>query len=466
MPFNSVSFLIFLASVFALYWGAAALFKFRVALVQNLVLVVASFVSYAFWDLRFLALLILEVAVAYGIGILQNERPKRWLLVCSVLFYVGILGYFKYMNFFSESLKSLLIMLGYVPDWVTLSIVTPIGISFFTFMCLGYVIDVYLRRVSAERNPFSFFAMMTFFPQIVAGPIGRVSHLGPQYASARRFDCDFATSGLALMALGLVKKMVVADTLGQYVDKVFAMPVYFDASTCLVSALFFTVQIYCDFSGYSDVARGCARLFGIDLMLNFERPYLAQTFGDFWHRWHISLSTWFRDYVYIPLGGSRCTLSRVILNTWIVFLLSGLWHGAAWTFVVWGALHALYLTFGILRKRYLAKITIPPPVCTVIVFLGVSFAWVFFRASSFEILCDFFRTIASGVWTAPHGRLEGLVFYLTPYALVGLLWLSSLLPFDCGFKTMRARILFVFASMALIVFLGLPCGGEFIYQRF
>lgn len=470
MPFNSVDFFVFLATVFAAHWGVSRLFASYGPLVQNLVLIVASLASYAFWDLQFLSLLILEIAIAYGLGLVLSARPKRLLLLTAILFYVGVLGYFKYAGFFTESLRNALMMCGWTPDWATLKIVTPIGISFFTFMCLGYVVDVYLKRVKAERNPIVFLAMMSFFPQIVAGPIGRIAYLGPQFSKTRAFDGDFALSGLTLMVQGLVKKMVVADTLGQYVDKVFAMPAYFDASTCLVAAIFFTVQIYCDFSGYSDIARGCARLFGIDLMQNFERPYLARTFGEFWHRWHISLSTWFRDYVYIPLGGSRVGIGRLIANTWIVFLLSGLWHGAAWTFVVWGALHALYLTGGILKKRYLPRFHrfTEKQAClsTVLVFLGVSVAWIVFRAPTFAVLCEFFRTIATGVWTAPHGRLEGLVFYLTPYALIGLLWLSSLLPFDCAYKTLRARLIFIMGGITLIVFLGLPCGGEFIYQRF
>ena len=405
-------------------------------------------------------------------GIYFGDRKSRPMMALTVLFYLGVLGYFKYAGFFVDSLEEIFCRFGCSMDWPTLNVIAPIGISFYTFMCLGYIIDAYLGRVQIQRDIVAFFAMMSFFPQIVAGPIGRVSHLAPQFAKARVFDFDFASNGLCLFTYGLAKKMVVADTLGQYVDKVFAMPVYFDSATCLVAAFFFAMQIYCDFSGYSDMARGSARLLGIDLAQNFNRPYLSSSFGEFWHRWHISLSTWFRDYVYIPLGGSRAGLIRLLINIWIVFLLSGLWHGAAWTFVIWGGMHAIFLSVETLWKKQFGTTTsnslsARKLLGTMMVFVCVVIAWVVFRSPSFSILCDFAATVVSGGFGWPAGRLDGMVFYLTPYLLIGLLGLSSfVIPVDCSFRSVRARFMFISCCTILVVFMGIPCGGEFIYQKF
>ena len=471
MAFNSLTFFFFLAATFAAYWFASVFADSKRVHIQNLVLLLASIAFYMSWDCRLLALLILEIAVAYFVAFLLKRNDSRFVSVIAVIFFVGVLGYFKYAGFFVESLRDLMIAIGFNPDWPTLKIVAPIGISFYTFMCLGYVLDVAWKRIEPVKDFLRFFAMMSFFPQIVAGPIGRIASLDPQFIKSRSFDFDFATSGLALIALGLVKKMVIADTLGQYVDKIFAIPSYFDAASCLVAAIFFTIQICCDFSGYSDVARGVARLFGIDLMVNFDRPYLARTFGEFWHRWHISLSTWFRDYVYIPLGGSRTGLARTIVNTWVVFLLSGLWHGAAWTFVVWGGLHAVYLTCGILRKRIFGKPVVSQNVLKQMFDMGVvivfvSLAWVFFRANSFANLGDFFLTLCKGSWGLPDGRVDGMIFYLMPYCVTGLSVVLGLMPFERLTKSVSSRFAFIAIAIMLIAFIGLPCGGEFIYQRF
>ena len=471
MPLNSLRFLLFLVIAFSLYWGGAWCFRAKRCIAQNVVLVLLSCVSYAFWDWRFIVVLALEISVAYILGRRFCLRKSRRELFLAVSFYVGVLGYFKYAGFFVDSLVSLLELIGINADWPTLRIVAPIGISFYTFMCLGYVIDVYMSRTDAQREFIQFAAMMSFFPQIVAGPIGRISHLAPQFAKPRFFDFTFASDGLCLFAFGMAKKMVVADTLGQYVDKVFAAPVCFDSSSCLVASVFFAIQIYCDFSGYTDMARGCARLFGIDLAKNFNLPYQADSFGVFWRRWHISLSTWFRDYVYIPLGGSRAGQFRRIINLWIVFLLSGLWHGAAWTFVAWGALHAFYLSLEVVTSKSsrfspLRKAGCWKALDVLIVFIGVTFAWIFFRAPNFGTLYAFLRAMVSGFGALPAGRVDGMVQYLTPYCLIALLLLSSFLPFDCSFKTTAGRLLFIVSCAALVVFLGIPFGGEFIYQRF
>lgn len=291
----------------------------------------------------------------------------------------------------------------------------------------------------------------------------------PQFSTVRQFTCEKGLQGLCLIASGLFKKIVVSDTLAVYVSAVFDGNGTYSALAYWVCMIFYTLQIYCDFSGYSDCAIGVGKLFGIDLMTNFDRPYLATTFSEFWRKWHISLSTWFRDYVYIPLGGSRCILPRVILNTWIVFLLSGLWHGAAWTFVFWGGLHALYLTGGVLKKRYIEENSIPPPVCQVIVFIGVAFAWIFFRASSFSAAFSYighmfnFSIIGSLMSvTAPAG---GLVFALSILSLA-LLGLGTLFPKDGRFSSIWKSMLFLVCVIPLIIFLAAPSSPEFIYSQF
>lgn len=360
MLFNSATFFIFLMTVFAAYW------MIRERRAQNAFLLIASYVFYGWWDWRFLGLIIGCSAVNYWAGgyiAATKERTKRRLALatCCVVC-LGTLGLFKYYNFFVESLCCLFNMSA---ESLTMRLVLPVGISFFTFQALSYTIDIALSKLKPAASWVEFFAFIAFFPQLVAGPIERATNLLPQFQRPRQFDFDKAMHGLCLIGYGLFKKMVVADTLALYVDKAFYMPELYSSVTCIIAAIFFAIQIYCDFSGYSDVARGVAQLFGFKLMVNFDRPYLATSFADFWRRWHISLSTWFKDYVYIPLGGNRVPFWMIIRNLWIVFLLSGLWHGAAWTFVVWGGLHALFLTLGLVKRKVSRN---APPVSEIITY--------------------------------------------------------------------------------------------------
>ena len=474
MLFNSLPFAAFLVIVFSLYWLLP-----RRAGWQNLVLLVASLVFYGWWDKRCLALFVASIAFVYAVGLWidrrqASERGRNLALSTGIAVLLGILGVFKYCNFFLDSINDVLLT-----QFATLKLILPLGISFYTFIGIGYLVDVYKRVVRAERNLPVFALFMGFFPQVAAGPIGRAKAMLPQFASARKFDFEVATHGLCLIAYGLFKKVVVADLLALYGTLLWREPEFYGAAACIIGAVFYSIQIYCDFSGYSDIARGIAQLLGIELMLNFNRPYLSTTFGQFWHNWHISLSTWFRDYLYIPLGGSRCWLGRVIFNTWVVFVLSGLWHGAAWTFVVWGCIHAVFLTLGILRKRLMkpgaksSNATEPGKIRTVIniiiVNIGVAFAWIFFRAPTFAAAVGYLKALFAAEFKTSLPLIcagQGPVTLLFSVAACCLLALSYLGPRDCKFKTAHSRFMFIAGCIAAIVFMGMPSSGEFIYFQF
>ena len=334
MLFNSVEFLFFLPVVFLLYW-----LVFKKLRWQNLFIVAASYVFYGWWNWRFLGLIFLASATAYVCGLLierfgeKRRRAAKWTVGLSLAVSLGILGTYKYFNFFASNLKAILESIGLHPDWVTLELVLPVGISFYTFQAVGYVIDVYRGRVAACRNVVDFFAFLSFFPQLVAGPIERAPNLLPQFLAPRRFDYRQAVDGMRQMLWGFFKKMAVADSCASSVDYIFSHYTEVGGINLLAGAVLFSFQMYGDFSGYSDIALGSAKLFGIRLMQNFNFPYFSRSIAEFWSRWHISLSTWFRDYVYIPLGGNRHGKSATIRNTIIVFMVSGFWHGADWTFI-------------------------------------------------------------------------------------------------------------------------------------
>lgn len=342
MLFNSVSYLIFLPLVFIGYW-----FIFRRNLkLQNLFIVAASYLFYGWWDWRFLLLIAFTTLCSYFSGTLLerfdgNGKARKWICGSNIVLNLAILGLFKYFNFFSENLKWLLNAAGIEADWFTIDILLPVGISFYTFQALSYSIDVYRRKMAATHDIVAFFAFISFFPQLVAGPIERATNLLPQFTAPRTFDCDKALDGMRQILWGLFKKIIVADNCAVIVNAVFGNIQTAGSLQLLAGGVFFAFQIYGDFSGYSDIAIGSARLFGIDLMKNFDYPYFSRDIAEFWRRWHISLNTWFRDYIYIPLGGSREGRAKSIRNTFIIFLVSGLWHGANWTFVCWGLYHAL-----------------------------------------------------------------------------------------------------------------------------
>ncbi len=391
MLFNSIDFAIFLPIVFTLYWVLRNQLK-----LQNLLIVIASYIFYGMWDWRFLFLILFSTVVDYTMGILiernDSKNKKKLFLWISILVNLGFLGYFKYSNFFLENFVYAFSFLGQDLKFRGLEIVLPVGISFYTFQTLSYTIDVYRKKLSPTKDFIAFSAFVSFFPQLVAGPIERATHLLPQFYRKRKFDYKLAVNGMRQILWGLFKKVVIADNCAQFANQIFNNYEDYSGSTLILGAVFFTFQIYGDFSGYSDIAIGISRLFGFDLMRNFAYPYFSRDIAEFWRRWHISLSTWFRDYLYIPLGGSRGGMWMKIRNTFIIFLVSGFWHGANWTFIVWGALNALYFLPLLLsgkNRNHLEVVAYDKslPSFKEILQIGVTFgltvfAWIFFRAEN------------------------------------------------------------------------------------
>ena len=372
---------------------------------RQLLLLVGSYAFYLAFDWRFGILLFVQTAICFLAGRhLEPTSPRRhyWCWGCC-LFSLGVLGWFKYYNFFAESLSRLLQVL-HLPYLIPhLNILLPVGISFFTFQSLGYVFDVYRGKIKAERDFVVFALFVAFFPQLAAGPIGRAGELLPQLRTLEKPSSEKVYDGLRQIIWGLFKKVVVADRLALYVDIAFAHSETSSSATLLLAACFFSLQIYCDFSGYSDIAIGSARLLGIELRKNFDFPYFATSIGEFWKKWHISLTSWFRDYLYIPLGGNRCSKLRWVLNIMAIFLASGLWHGANWTFLVWGGLHGvLYLLEIALRgKKPIASNIISRLGYWLLTMALVTLAWIFFRAPSFTVAWQIITGIVN--W---HGRLS------------------------------------------------------------
>ena len=384
MLFNSITYFYFIILVFLIYW---LLLKKNFHW-QNLFLLFASYCFYGWWDVRFLALIFISSFVDFLVGrIIYNEpdqrKKKHWLWLC-LFINLGMLGFFKYYNFFIDSFDNLIVQLGFQSSLRTLQIILPVGISFYTFQSLSYSIDIYRGKVKPTNDFISFMTFVSFFPQLVAGPIERASHLLPQFLKQRSFKSDQLVSGFRFILYGLFKKMVIADQLAYFVNHIYDSPEKYNGSVLMAATFMFGFQIYCDFSGYSDIAIGSARLLGFDLMQNFRTPYLSKSFKDFWHRWHISLSTWFRDYVYIPLGGNRVSQSRWTMNILLTFTLSGLWHGASLTFMIWGFLHGLFLVAEFFVSKFITLTKKLSWVGFVITFVFVNVIWVFFRAKSFE----------------------------------------------------------------------------------
>ncbi len=392
MLFNSIDFAIFLPIVFILYWFVTN----RSLRQQNFLIVAASYFFYGCWDYRFLSLIVFSTFVDYSVGLglakVSDERKRKWLLWTSILVNLGFLGFFKYYNFFLDNFVAAFSFFGGEIAANSLNIILPVGISFYTFQTLSYTIDVYNRKLAPTTDWVAFAAFVSFFPQLVAGPIERATNLLPQFHSKRTFEYNKAVDGMRQILWGLFKKVVIADNCAEYANLIFNNSADYSGSTLLLGALFFTFQIYGDFSGYSDIAIGTARLFGFNLMRNFAFPYFSRDIAEFWRRWHISLSTWFRDYLYIPLGGSRGGKSMRIRNTFIIFIVSGFWHGANWTFIVWGALNALYFLPLLLtdnNRRNLdivAKGRLLPSlgeIGAMLTTFGLTvLAWVFFRAEN------------------------------------------------------------------------------------
>lgn len=389
MLFNSLSFILFFPIVYLIYWLIPTYRRNW----QNIVLLVASYIFYCFWDYRFGFLLALSTLLCYytGLEIQRSQKKKVWLIF-SVTLNLLFLGIFKYFNFFIETFAELLHLIGVQAHIHTLAIILPVGISFYTFHGLSYIIDIYYGKIKPTKNIVDYSLFVSFFPLLVAGPIERASHLLPQIQSDRKFSYSKSLDGLRQILWGFFKKMVVADNCAVFVNSTFDGYEYLPASTLVIGAILFAIQIYCDFSGYSDIALGVARLLGFDLLRNFNFPYFSRDIAEFWRRWHISLTTWFRDYIYIPLGGSRLSKIKTIRNTFIIFLVSGFWHGANWTFIGWGLLHAIFflplLISGQNRKNLdvVAKGKRIPSFkelrSILFTFSIVTFAWILFRAES------------------------------------------------------------------------------------
>jgi len=403
MLFNTIGFAIFLPVVFILYWFITQ----KNITLQNVLLLLSSYFFYACWDYRFLFLLMFSTLLDYFTGLKmhesRNQKIKRFWFWLSVTINLGFLGIFKYYNFFERSFAEALAHLGIKTNFYTLQVILPVGISFYTFHGLSYVIDIYKNRIKPVKNFIEYSVFVSFFPLLVAGPIERATHLLPQVQKKREFVYANAVDGLRQILWGLFKKMVIADNCATYANAIFNNSAQYSGSTHVFGALFFTFQIYCDFSGYSDIAIGTARLFGIELLRNFAFPYFSRDIAEFWRRWHISLSSWFRDYLYIPLGGSKGGMWKKVRNIFIIFIVSGFWHGANWTFIVWGALNAIYFLPLLLLKRNRNHIEtvaqgkyLPSAgdLLNMAITFGLTvFAWIFFRSDTLGSAFSYIRVI-------------------------------------------------------------------------
>ena len=426
MLFNSFTFFYFLIVVFFLYW-----FVFNKNLkAQNFLILISSYVFYGWWDYRFLSLIFLSTLVDYLVGLNISKSisvsRKRFLLSISIIFNLSLLAFFKYYNFFIESWIDLISILGYnIKSSWTLSIILPVGISFYTFQTMSYTIDVYKNKLSPTKDFISFASFVSFFPQLVAGPIERAKNLIPQILNQRVFNINQAKIGLRLILWGLFKKVVIADSLAPSVDEIFLNYNDYQGGTLWLGAFYFAFQIYCDFSGYSDIAIGTSKLFGIDLKSNFKFPYFSRNIGEFWRRWHISLSSWFRDYLYIPVGGSKRGNLISIRNIFIIFLISGFWHGANWTFVFWGFFHSvlfippfLFKTNRKFVKDVIAKNSFFPSLSEfyqmLITFILVTIGWIFFRSETIFEAFEYLIKLSeiSGVFLNKNGFFLILILIL------------------------------------------------------
>ncbi|MCM1034558.1 MAG: MBOAT family protein [Paludibacter sp.] len=478
MLFNSIEFALFLPIVFLLYWF---LFDYAIRgsrhrlLYQNLFIVIVSYLFYGWWNWRFLFLIAFVSLCSYGSGLLivRALRPKVWLTI-NIVINLAVLGVFKYYDFFITSFAELI---GTNPSGLVLNIVLPVGISFYTFQALSYSIDVYRKKIPATSDVVAFFAYVSFFPQLVAGPIERATNLLPQFQSKRTFDYTESVSGMRLILWGLFKKMVIADNCAIYVDQVFVSYNTYSASTLILAALLFSFQIYGDFSGYSDIAIGTARLFGIRLMPNFHLPYFSRNVAEFWKRWHISLNTWFVDYVYIPLGGSRAGSWKTIRNTFIIFLLSGLWHGANYTYLAWGMYHALLfipLIFLGHTRRYTSSPTFKHAPQMLLTFLLIVIGWIIFRAPSVDVALDYFcRIFDRSILSIPY--LMNRSFYLSISLSLAILFVvewcmrGNMATNLCANLFIASRTMRWLCYLALIVciyFFGKFDYTQFIYFQF
>jgi D-alanyl-lipoteichoic acid acyltransferase DltB (MBOAT superfamily) len=494
MLFNSFEFLVFLPIFFILYWWV---FDYLIKenkhqlLFQNLLVVAASYLFYGWWDWRFLVLIAFTSLCSFLSGIAidksSTKRFKTFWMSLNIVINLSILGVYKYYDFFVSSLAN---ALNINAETHLLHLVLPVGISFYTFQALSYSIDVYRGKLEPTRDVVSFFAFLSFFPQLVAGPIERATNLLPQFLKKRSFNYSKAVDGLRQILWGMFKKVVVADNCAVFVDTIFGNVDAHNASTLAIAAVLFSFQIYCDFSGYSDIAIGLGKLFGIDLMRNFNVPYFSRDIAEFWRRWHISLTTWFRDYVYIPLGGSRPTDKQgvtleglnkkavVVRNTFVIFLLSGFWHGANWTFLLWGIFHAvLFLPLILLEKNrkytnVVAEGRLLPSFTDFLrmlsTFILAALGWIIFRADNIDIVTSYFtRLFDYTLWGVPY--LTNKVFIFLPLIIMII---SEWLHRGCehgftltGVKNKAIRYVLYF-SLTFLVLINMGPEQSFIYFQF
>jgi D-alanyl-lipoteichoic acid acyltransferase DltB (MBOAT superfamily) len=447
--------------------------------------VVASYVFYGWWDWRFLLLIVLTSMCSYGSGLLlehyaEQRRKQQAISTINIILNIGILGIFKYFNFFIENLDNLFCMIGYHLDWVTMNIILPVGISFYTFQALSYTIDVYQKKLPATHDIVEFFAFISFFPQLVAGPIERATNLLPQFQQKRQFDYAKAVDGMRQMLWGFMKKLVIADNCATVVNDYWNQYQDLPCISLFWIGVLFTFQIYCDFSGYSDIAIGSARLFGFNLTQNFNFPYFSRSIPEFWRRWHISLTTWFRDYIYFPLGGSRCVKWKIIRNVYIVWGISGLWHGANWTFVCWGLYHAtllaIYKIFGINTKykqtvAYKRRLpNIKEIMQIALTFFLTVIGWIIFRAESISQAIDYLTAMASNrLFETSMIPGKGNLFLVS--LLFAIEWLQRdkqhalQLPNNYLFRQKAVRyLLYIFLVILCLTFYGES--HTFIYFQF
>ena len=480
MLFNSITFLIFLIIVFSIYWKAVSYRK----QLGNLVLLLSSYVFYGWWDWRFLILIIISSTTDFVIGkylfVSKKQQTRKLLLLLSIFINLGMLFFFKYFHFFIDSFQTLT-GIDVNKGWSSLQVILPVGISFYTFQTLSYTIDIYRNKIKPTHSALTFFTFVAFFPQLVAGPIERAKRLIPQFENHPVFSYDKAKSGLKLMLWGFFKKMVIADQLSKIVDVIYTQPENFNGWSILFATFLFGYQIYCDFSGYSDIAIGTARLFGVELMTNFKTPYLASSFREFWHRWHISLSTWFRDYVYIPLGGNRKGEAYWTRNIFITFVVSGLWHGANITFLIWGAIHGfLYVLEKFISPVFRFSEKVKKWLGWLITFLLANFAWLFFRAGSWQQIKIIFQRLffagvndsntfmnllfADGKFSAP-GRM--LVFIFPLFILAEFFMKEKAFPEFISQTTKPLQWGIFYLLIIIILFFGvLHSAPQFIYFQF
>lgn len=473
MTFASVEYLIFFSVVFLIYWILG-----KNKNIQNLLIVISSLVFYGWWDWRFLGLLLITtLSTYYGGYMIQryegNKRKQKLISIGIIIINLGILFFFKYYNFFMESFIDTFSLFGKKLSVSTIKVILPVGISFYTFTALSYTIDIYQKKITATKDIIAYSAYTMFFPSILSGPISRATKQLPQYFQKRKFGYSKAVEAVKFIIMGAVMKLCLADRLGIYVDTVYNNFMQHNGTTLLLTSVLYTIQIYGDFAGYSLMAIGYGKLLGIELQTNFERPYFAKTVTEFWRRWHISLTTWFRDYIYFPLGGNKVPKLRWMVNIMIVFVVSGLWHGAAYTFLIWGAFHGLCMIierqiYGKKMKEINDRLTIPNIIRILITFYIVSFAWIFFRAESFNDAMYIIKSIMT-----KHGKvfldINTLLMAFIAFIIVFMYDFTheygvKLKLLDSNYRIIR----FATATLLIcyIIGFGVLNSGSFIYFQF